>query len=146
MEPRLILKPPVRIRPQSLLKRIELNVLGPRAEEELFRLAEVMSEGSVHDSSFFGSTLITIDLERLGITSEEACARLFAATERSVRVRLRAMRLAQADATRRLPDKRLGTASVETKMRMEGTRLLIDVDLELPFELRLERGATRAHQ
>lgn len=144
MEPRLVLKPPVRIRPQSLFKRIEMTVLGPRAEEELFRLAEVMSEGSVHDSSFFGSTLITIDLARLGIATDEERARLFAATERSVRVRLRAMRLAQADAMRRLPDKRLGTASVETKIRIDGTRLLIDVDLELPFELRLERGATSA--
>lgn len=137
-----MLKPPVRIRPQSLLKRLEVTVLAARAEEDLFRMAEVMSEGSVHDSSFFGSTLITIDLARLGLTSDEDRARLFAATERSVRVRLRAMRLAQADAMRRLPDKRLGTASVETKMRLDGSRLLIDVDLELPFELRLERGAT----
>ncbi len=133
--PRLLLKPPVRIRAGALLRRIEHTVLGPRGEEELFRVADVLSEGRVHGASFFGSTLITIDLVRLGLGEGEDPARVLRAVERSVRVRLRAMRLAQSDAVRRLPDRRLGTAVVETRIRLDGARLLVDVDLEQPFEL-----------
>lgn len=110
-------------------------MLGPRAEEELFRVAEVLSEGRVAGTSFFGSTLVTIDLARLGVTEEERARELLAAAERSVRVRLRAMRLAQSDALRRMPDHAVGTAIVSTSIRLEGLRLLLDVDLELPFAL-----------
>jgi hypothetical protein len=132
---RLLLKPPVRIRPGALLSRFERTVLGPRAEEELFRVAEVLSEGRVSGESFFGSTLVTIDLSRLGIGTEERARELFVAAEGSIRVRLRAMRLAQSDALRRLPDHAVGTAIVTTRMRLEQLRLLVDVDLELPCEL-----------
>ena len=48
--PRLLLKPPVRIRAGALLRRIEHTVLGPRGEEELFRVADVLSEGRVVES------------------------------------------------------------------------------------------------
>lgn len=131
----MLLKPPTRIRPGALLGRIERTVLGPRAEEELFRVAEVLSEGSVSGTSFFGSTLVTIDLARLGVTDLARSQALFAAAERSVRVRLRAMRLAQSDAVRRMPDHAFGTAIVSTRARLDGLRLLLDVDLELPFAL-----------
>jgi hypothetical protein len=118
-----------------LLCRVERSVLGPRAEEELFRVAEVLSEGRISGTSFFGSTLVTIDLARLGITDDERARALLAAAERSVRVRLRAMRLAQSDALRRMPDHAVGTAIVATTVRLDGLRLLVDVDLELPFAL-----------
>jgi len=132
----LLLKPPVRIRPGALLATLERHpVLGPRGEEELFRVADVLSEGRVHQDSFFGSTLVTIELARLGFTDDEGVARLFHAVERSVRVRLRAMRLAQADVARRFPDRRFGTAVVTTRIRLDGLRLLVDVDLEPPFDL-----------
>jgi hypothetical protein len=140
--PRVLLKPPVRVRPGALLRRVESHVLGPRAEEELFRVADVLSEGRVHGTSFFGSTLVTIELARLGAAAD--AAQVFAAAERSVRVRLRAMRLAQADAARRFPDRRFGTAMVETRVRLDGTRILVDVDLELPFELSSAGSATDA--
>lgn len=124
------------MRPGALLASVErVCVLGPRGEEELFRVADVLSEGRVHEGSFFGSTLITIELARLGIADDEGAARLFRAVERSVRVRLRAMRVAQADAARRLPARRVGTAVVSTRIRLEAMRLLVDVDLELPFDL-----------
>jgi hypothetical protein len=132
---RLLLKPPVRIRPGVLLERVERSVLGPRAEEELFRVAEVLSEGRVSGTSYYGSTLVTIDLSRLGITTPERARLLFSAAEGSVRVRLRAMRLAQSDALRRLPDQPVGTAIVSTTVRLDDTKLLLDVDLELPLAL-----------
>lgn len=135
------LKPPVRVRRGALVRRVERSVLAPRAEEELFRSAEVLGEGKAQDDGYYGSTLVTIDLTKLGITDVEASERLFAAVERSVRVRLRAMRLAQADAARRVPDRLFGTASVETRIRLDGLKLLLDVDLEIPFVQGSERSS-----
>jgi len=132
------LKPPVRVRPGALLRARHGDALGPRAEEELFRFAEVLTEGRLEGAAFFGSTLITIDLERVApqLRGEHEGARerarLLAVASGSVRVRLRAMRLACADVGRRYPDRRLGTATTETRFRLEGTKLLVDVDLEVP--------------
>lgn len=136
MSARLI-KPPVRVRPGALLRSREGWALGPRAEEELFRVAEVLSEGRLQGAAFFGSTLVTIDLEKVapqlrGPEGEAERERLLSAASGSVRVRLRAMRVACADVARRHPDRTLGTASVETRFRLNGTLLLVDVDLEVP--------------
>lgn len=130
------LKPPVRVRPGALLRARHGDALGPRAEEELFRFAEVLTEGRLEGAAFFGSTLITIDLERVapqlrGDDGARERARLLAVASGSVRVRLRAMRLACADVARRYPDRRLGTATTETRFRLAGTTLLVDVDLEV---------------
>jgi len=131
------LKPPVRVRPGALLRTRRGDALGPRAEEELFRLAEVLTEGRLEGGAFFGSTLITIDLERVApqLRGEDGARereRLLAVASGSVRVRLRAMRLACADVGRRYPDRRLGTATTETRFRLDGTKLFVDVDLEVP--------------
>ncbi|UJR78259.1 hypothetical protein [Sandaracinus amylolyticus] len=135
-----LLKPPVRVRPGALLRPRDGFALGPRAEEELFRVAEVLTEGRLDRSAFFGSALITIDLEKVapqlrGPEGEAERRRLFDAVSGSVRVRLRAMRLALADVARRHPDKRLGTATTETRFRLDGSLLLLDVDLEVPVDL-----------
>ncbi len=132
------MKPPVRVRPGALLRSREGWALGPRAEEELFRVAEVLSEGRLAGRVFFGSTLLTIDLEKVApqFRGEEGATvrgQLLTAASGSVRVRLRAMRVACADVARRHPDRLLGTASVETRFRLEGSLLLIDVDLEMPI-------------
>lgn len=135
-----LLKPPVRVRPGALLRPREGVALGPRAEEELFRVAEVLTEGRLDQGAFFGSALITIDLEKVapqlrGEGGEAERRRVFDAASGSVRVRLRAMRLALADVARRHPDKPFGTATTETRFRLEGALLLLDVDLEVPVDL-----------
>jgi hypothetical protein len=144
---RPLLKPPVRVRPGALLRVRDGFALGPRAEEELFRVAEVLTEGRLEKGAFFGSTLVTIDLERVapqlrGAEGEAERRRVFEAAAGSVRVRLRAMRLAFADVAGRHPDKRLGTATTETRFRLEGTLLLLDVDLEVPIDLSSRAGDT----
>jgi hypothetical protein len=112
-------------------------------EEELFRGAEVLSEGGCrpdpasHDS-YFGSTMISVDLERLrpqfrGDFDRQAHVQLAEAIEGSVRVRLRAMRLACAEAARRVAGRELGTAVCEIRVRLTETQLHIDVDLEVPL-------------
>jgi hypothetical protein len=100
--------------------------------DELYRVAEVLSEGRSEDDVFFGTTLITIDLAR-ALDGVPIDARLCDAIAGSVRVRLRAMRLAEEDVARRFPDRRIGTARLETRFRVEGTRLFVDVDLEVPL-------------
>lgn len=137
MSPRTPLKPPVRVRPGVLVRARDGYALGPRAEEELFRFAEVLTEGRLEGDVFFGSALITIELEKVAphLRGEDGASerqRVADAASGSVRVRLRAMRLACADVARRHPDKRLGTATVESRFRLDGSRLLVDVDLEVP--------------
>ncbi|MDQ3032126.1 MAG: hypothetical protein M3Y87_06900 [Myxococcota bacterium] len=141
------LKPPVRVRPGALLRSREASALGPRAEEELFRVAEVLSEGRLEGSAFFGSTLVTIDLEKVApqLRGDEGASerqRVLTAASGSVRVRLRAMRIACADVARRHPDRRLGTATTETRFRLEGTLLLVDVDLEMPVGVSSRAGGS----
>lgn len=139
------LKPPVRVRPGAILRARSGDALGPRAEEELFRTAEVLTEGRLEGDAFYGSTLITIDLERVapqlrGDAGRSERDRLLVVAAGSVRVRLRAMRLACADVARRHPDRRLGTATTETRFRLEGTKLLVDVDLEVPVGVSSRTG------
>ncbi len=132
------LKPPVRVRPGALLRARSGWALGARAVDELYRVAEVLSEGRCEAGTFFGTTLVTIELSRalvgLGLEGDEVMlGRVSDAIRGSVRVRLRAMRLAEEDLARRFPDRVIGTARIETRFRVEGTRLLMDLDLEAPI-------------
>lgn len=119
------------------------ETLSREAEEELFRIAEVLSEGSVREgdgAAYFGSTMITFDLARLADRlrrplDHASRARLAAAVDGSVRVRIRAMRLACEEVARRLPDRRLGTAQVETLVELRNGNLHVDVDLEVPLRV-----------
>ena len=132
-----------------LRKRGTASILTPAFEELLFSHAEVLSEGSCRGGaqkadSYFGSTMISIELDRLrpflrGELDGEARRALFDAIDGSVRVRLRALRLARAEAARRVPNRVLGTAYVETKIRMTAKQLHIDVDLEVG--LRVSSGS-----
>jgi len=119
--------------------------LSRTLEEELFRSAEVLSEGGCRASSgqrdsYFGSTMISVDLERLrplfrGGLDERARQQLAEAVDGSVRVRLRAMRLARAEAARRVQDRSVGTVYVETRVRLTEHQLHIDVDLEVALSV-----------
>jgi hypothetical protein len=112
-------------------------------EEELFQSAKVLSEGSCRtgpagNDAYFGSTMITFDLARVGTCwrgafDKNARERLVHAIEGSVRIHLRAMRLAYAEVARRVSDKPIGTVLVETKVRLSGDFLYLDIDLEAPI-------------
>ena len=111
-------------------------------EEELFRRADILSEGGSRSApggdTYFGSTMISFDLDRVtkqwrGDFDESARRQLADAVDGSVRMRLRAMRLACAEAARREPSRVLGTALTEIRVRLSGNQLHIDVDLEVPL-------------
>jgi len=135
------LKPLARASRAPALVRHGSVCVSRALEEELFRCAEVLSEGGRRTvggqrDSYFGSTMISVDLERLrplfhGGLDERSRQLLADAIDGSVRVRLRAMRLARAEAARRVQDRTLGTAFVETRVRLTERQLHIDVDLEV---------------
>lgn len=141
-----VLKPPVAVRPGALVRTRSGHALGPRAEDALFSSADVLAEGREDRGAYFGSTLVTIDLRSLSAAlahpaSELACERIFRAMEGSVRVRLRAMRIAMNDVSRRFPSHTLGTASVHTRFRRTGSRVELDVDVEVPLSAAPMRAA-----
>lgn len=119
-----------------------IEYLSRGTEEALFQHLSVISEGAQRHGPdgqlyYCGSTMITFDLEQLGThwrgpfeaAQRQALLRLVAG---SVRVRLRATRIACAEVARRVTERPLGSSVVETSVRLSGNTLQIDVDLEVP--------------
>jgi hypothetical protein len=148
----LKLKPLVKTSRRPFLTRSKHAVLSRALEEALFRHADVLSEGGMRPltaglTTYFGSTMIVIPFERLASEAHTRLTRVLRAElvhviEGSVRVRLRAMRLARAEASRRVYNGALGTALCEVRVRDDGKQLRIDVDLEV--EVRLSSRAKRS--
>lgn len=146
------LKPLVKSSRRQFLSQRKHVVLTRSLEEALFRHADVISEGSTRvmkDSrtTYFGSTMIAVPFERLARESSQPLigpyrAELVYIIEGSIRVRLRAMRLARAEAGRRVNDALLGTALCDLRVLDAGKLLRIDVDLEV--ELRVSSRANRS--
>ena len=66
------------------------------------------------------------------IESPEDVDAIADAVEGSVRVRVRAHRMACREVYRRFPDREVGTAQVFSRFSREGGNLLVDIDLEVP--------------
>lgn len=124
----------------------ERRAISRHAEEALFENAEILVEGSfdadidADEPRFFGSVMISIPFDALelslrGLDESEVRAQFVDCCEGSMRIRLRAMRLACAEVQRRLPGREIGTANVETKIAASAGELHIDVDVEVPFGL-----------
>jgi hypothetical protein len=141
-----LLKPPARARRVAAFHRSgERVVLTPHAIEELFRSAEVLLEGGLGTKgdpgveTWYGSIMITFHLDRVaalcrGLDGPGAIDQLVEGIAGSVRVRLRAHRIARALIYERYPDRSIGTAQIESRFHHEGERLLLDLDLEAPVE------------
>ena len=137
------IKPLVRALVSPVFKKHGHIAISRALEEELFRSAEVLSEGSCKlgregNDSYFGSTMITFDLRGLerhcrGCLDRNTKEMFARAVEGSVRMRLRAMRIAQAEVARRVSDRPLDTALIETRIRLDGDHLYLDMDLEVPL-------------
>jgi hypothetical protein len=144
----MVVRPPLkgiaRARGGARLVARGYRILSREAEEELFRWARALSEGAVHDgpegARYFGSTMLTVPLDQLatawrGPLDAAAVRALVDCVEGSVRVRLRALRIARAEAVQRAPGRVLGTVRADLRVsRVEG-ELRIDVDLEAPVAL-----------
>lgn len=139
------IKPLARARRGTALLQRSYRVISRELEEDLFRHADVLSEGYCASAggvgeTYFGSTMISCDLERLaahfrgGLDADGRDA-LLTAADGSVRLRLRAMRLACAEVARRVGQRALGTALTEVRVRLTDAHLYIDVDLEVPLSV-----------
>ena len=108
----------------------------------------MVSPSGAEAAHFFGTSMISVDLAaacaaiRIPPTPASYAA-IAAAAEGSVRVRIRALRWARAEACRRVPESRLGSVSAEIRVHLRDAALHIDVDLEAPIELRGEAIETR---
>jgi hypothetical protein len=129
-----------RVRRDAFVAVHPARFLSRALEEALFESAELLSEGSLRDVGaqrrYFGSTMITFDLERLasrwrGAFGPPEYAELARLVEGSVRMHVRATRLACAEVASRVTERPLGQAVVETRVRVSGNSLQMDVDLEL---------------
>jgi hypothetical protein len=97
---------------------------------------------------YYGSTMITVDLHALaqhwrGPLNVDMTAKLLELVRSSVRVRIRTTRIACDEVARRVSERPLGPASVETNMRIVGHTLQMDVDVEVPVGV--SSRARRAH-
>ena len=145
------LKPPVKSSRPPFLATRQQTVLTRALEETLFRHADVVSEGGTGrtpkvGNTYFGSTMIAIAFDKLAKETHQkftrhARASLVQIVEGSVRVRLRCMRLARAEAVRRVHAARLGTVFCDLRVHEDGSHLRIDIDLEAA--MRVSSGATR---
>jgi hypothetical protein len=127
-------KPMAAARRVSLFER-EIRVhIGTAAIELLFGVAEVLSEGQLDGARYFGSTMITIDLERARAALRDDCdaasaKRLADLVPHDPRVQARARALAAAAASERAGAP-LARIECELSARATGTVVQLDVDVE----------------
>lgn len=134
-------KAQLRVRPR--VRTVE--VLSPDLEERLFAHAQILSEGrtSEVDRTYYGTSLISVDLADLGElpATPRDCAALAQAIEGSVRVHLRAMRIARTEALQRADVCDPGTAQVEIRVRLRDEAILeLDVDIAIALEADVAYG------
>lgn len=137
---------PVAARQLKGLKRVtrtavfrvsEHDCLSRDAEEAIFQHAVVLSEGVQSGDRFSGSSMISVDLNRLAHLFREpldraGLDRLRRSMEKSVRVHLRAIRIARNEALQRTGGVELGTFEAHVSVGIVGTELKLDVDLDAP--------------
>lgn len=116
-----------------LIEREVREKIGDAALEVIFTDCARISEGDVHKGRYFGSTMLTIDLQQLERTLRvdthhalDALAVMFAEDDRVTR---RVQRLAERDAVSRA-NRPLTQVAVEVRVRTDGSRIFIDADVE----------------
>jgi len=123
------------VRRIGLFRREIKESLNPAAIEVLVAGASRISEGQVGaDGRFYGSTMLTIDLDRLRPQIHDACdvstaARLAALLEGESALHQQLARLA-ANEARRIAGSGLRRVEVDLRVRCEGARVYIDIDVE----------------
>jgi len=140
-EPKLYKKPMARAVRVTLFEREIRERLSRAALDLLFARAEVISEGQRQvrggRDSYFGSTMLTVDLPALAALLRDACD---AGTAR----RLAALLEADAEVARRIQElteretaRVAGAAPAEVRthiaIRSQGAKVFIDVDVEAGF-------------
>jgi hypothetical protein len=138
---RLLLRPLARVERISLFEREVKERLSRAALDVLFAAAGVMSEGQRSArgkrESFFGSTMLTIELETVAAALRDAAdaraaQRLAALLARDAGAQARIKRMA-AEECERLSSARPRSLNTDIKVRARGTTVYVDVDVEASF-------------
>jgi hypothetical protein len=132
------LRPLARVQRIALFEREVRERLSRAALDLVFQRAEVMSEGQQSTRAgqpiYFGSTMLTIDLESLGPVLRESCdagtaRRLATLIGNDAAVAARVKSIATREAAR-IAGARLRGIATEMKVSSRGARVFIDVDVE----------------
>jgi hypothetical protein len=133
-----LLRPLARVQRIALFEREVRERLSRAALDLVFDHAEVMSEGQRSTRAgqpvYFGSTMLTIDLEALGSQLRETCdagtaRRLATLLSGDAAAAARVKGVAAREAAR-IAGGRLKAVATEVKVRAKGARIFIDVDVE----------------
>jgi hypothetical protein len=132
------LRPLARVQRIALFEREVRERLSRAATDLLFERAEVMSEGQQTSRggqpAYFGSTMLTINLETLAPQLREVCdagtaRRLATLLRDDASVAARCRSIATKEATR-IAGGRLRAVATEVKVSARGARVFIDIDVE----------------
>ena len=125
----------------TLFQREVIERLSASAIDILLDRAKVISEGrraasATSGAAFFGSTMMTIDLLECADVVREHCdpplaRRLATFMAEDPRVIRRAQKIAEREA-QRLGGARIRPRAADVRVRAEGVRLFIDIDVEGP--------------
>jgi len=139
--PKMSKKPMARAVRIALFQR-EIRVrLSPAALDLLFARAEVISEGQRAmrggRDSYFGSTMLTVDLPSLAPLLSDACdagtaRRLAALLESDADVAKRVQQLAERE-TERVAGAVPRQVGAHVSIRSQGAKVFVDVDVEAVF-------------
>jgi hypothetical protein len=119
----------------SLFKREIIERLSPAGFDVLLAGCGRLSEGQVTpDGAYYGSTMLTLDLSAAGpLLREEGdvgCARRLARLLRKERSLMRRVKQLARQEARRVAGRAIRQPEVEVRVRVEGARVLLDMDLE----------------
>jgi hypothetical protein len=132
------LRPLARVERIALFEREVRERLSRAAMDLVFERAEVMSEGQrsirAGQPAYFGSTMLTINLDTLAPSLREACdagtaRRLATLLMDDASAHARVKQIATREATR-IAGGRLRALGTEVKVSARGVRVFIDVDVE----------------
>lgn len=134
----------------DVVRWTEAARLAPGIAELVLSRASVISEGAVRDGiggreTYFGSTMLTIDLEdlstRLRVPVDHGLAEdLARRLSSSAHLKVHALRIAREEAERRVGGRSADRFSAEISVRAAATRIEVDVDVEMPLAVAQARA------
>lgn len=134
----LELRPLARVERIALIGREVREYLSQAALDAVFARAEVMSEGEVSGvqgrSVFLGSTMLTCDVATLGRilrepADEGTARRLTSLLGKEPSLDSRTLPIVRQEVTR-ITGKRAKSVRGETRLRTQGTKVFLDIDVE----------------
>ena len=139
--PSLRKRPMASARRVSLFKREIIERLSPAGFDVLLASCGCLSEGQVTpDGAYYGSTMLTLDLSTAGpLLREEgdvAAARRLARLLRKERSLVKRVKQVARREARKVAGRPIRQPEVELRVRVEGARVLLDMDLEGELETR----------